>query len=262
MSEAERGLGYKPDPEDSRDKLLSASPAFEVSSSPPAWSLRAYWDARHQPELDQGILQGCVGFSTSIGLYTKQRIEVDSAATEPSAGFIWYNSRKTHGDEELNEGTYIREAFKTLKTLGAAPEADWPNDELPSQFGVRPASIAYTHAYDFRFEVDYRRLDAEGEELRSQLKESIYQGCPVVFGITVTKAFTRLKAHGPVPDPAFDEPVAGGHAMCILAYDEYGVRGPNSWGSWGNDGWFYISWEYFLNQSRDRWAIVHAPRIE
>lgn len=257
-SETERGLGYKPDPEDTRDVKMSVSPvATGDLDLPLSHSLRyaSPWI------LDQDGMQACVGYSIVEALYTKQRIEGETPVMV-SPGFIWSNSRRTHGDEKLNEGTYIREAIKTLKTLGACPDKSWPMSELPFNFMDRPSAEAYKDGYDARFEVDYRRLDAEGEALREQLKTCIFEGHPVVFGITVPKRFLSLKDHDSF-EPSESDIAAGGHAMCILGYNERGVFGPNSWGSdWGNSGWFHISWAWFLNEARDKWAITHMARIE
>ena len=258
MTDIERGLGYKPDPEDSRDVMLSASPvATGDLDLPLSHSLRyaSPWI------LDQDGMQACVGYSLAEALYVKQRVEGETPVM-PSPGYIWSNSKKTHGDEKLNEGTYIREAIKTLKTLGACPNSAWPMDQLPFNFMERPSAEAYREGYDARFEVDYRRLDGIGEDLREQLKTCLVEGHPVVFGITVPKSFLKLEDHDSF-EPNDVDIAAGGHAMCILGYDVRGVFGPNSWGiDWGIAGWFHISWAWFLGEARDKWAITSMTLIE
>lgn len=251
---SERGLGYKPDHEDVRDKLFSAS-ALSSSNLPVTYSLRPY--APHV--LDQGSMGACVGFSLAEALYTKQRI-VSGSGVIPSPGFIWWNSRKTHGDEKLNEGTYIREAIKTLKTLGICPDASWPMSTLHWHFADQPSALAYRDGYDARFDVEYMRLDSLDDE--GQLKSCIVGGHPVVFGITVPKRFLSLGSHRGFKYTSSDV-AAGGHAMCVLGYDQDGVFGPNSWGEeWGNQGWFHLSWDWFLGSARDKWAITNLPKIE
>ena len=60
--------------------------------------------------------------------------------------------------------------------------------------------------------------------------------------------------------PTEKEQVKGGHAVCIVGYDEskqtFKVR--NSWGEkWGDDGYCYFPFEYITNPNlaSDFWTV-------
>jgi len=44
----------------------------------------------------------------------------------PSRLFIYYNEREMEGTVSTDAGANIRDGIKSLKTIGAAPERDWP----------------------------------------------------------------------------------------------------------------------------------------
>jgi hypothetical protein len=255
----ERGLGYREDRPDTRDQLLSAGRVAPVEGALPSeYTLKSF----APPVLDQDGMQACVGYSIATALYTRQAVG-GVQPTLPSPGFTWWASRKTHGDEAANEGTYIREAIKSLKALGACPDASWPMSDIEWTFAQQPSDQAFRDAYDARFAVSYERLNGWDADLKAQVMSCISAGRPVVFGITVPKRFAgHLGTHKAFTYLATDI-AAGGHAMCILGYDQLGVFGPNSWGAgWGNTGWFHISWDWFLDSSRDKWALIDVARIE
>src|SRR4029078_3276887 len=85
------------------------------------------------------------------------------------------------------------------------------------------------------------------------VKENLAQGAPVVIGMMVGESFMQDMMGKDVwqPTPG-DESMRGmgGHAMCVVGYDDRKYGGSflimNSWGpQWGNNGFAWIPYQYF-----------------
>ena len=257
----DRGLGYLKDPHSDDDVRLGVARSHLLLGSGDLPESDLHLVEHAPPVMDQGGSESCVAMTIACMGYVMQDV-AGMEAVLPSPGFIWWNSRKSHSDETLNIGTYLRNAFWTLQNLGIAPESLCPVSEIDWKFAERPSHQAYQHAYDARFDVDFIRLDGSGDELKRQVKSCIVQGLPVGIGTLVSKAFTQLGHHDLVEIPEGD-PIAGGHAMCVVGYDWQGVVIRNSWGTdWGNGGDGHLSWRYFTeNWVDDVWALRRMPQI-
>jgi hypothetical protein len=176
----------------------------------------------------------------------------------------WYLSRAQHDKEKENSGTYIRMLYYALNKLGFPPESAWPylDDQVRGQprWAVMPPPDAFRRAFDQKQPVEYRRIEASGQELVSSLQRASSQRRFTTFGTNVTRAFVRGDFE--IADrPGANEPIAGGHAMMILDYNKQGPRVVNSWSENWNDGgmcrmtWDYITWIF----SRDFWIAEHVP---
>jgi C1A family cysteine protease len=90
---------------------------------------------------------------------------------------------------------------------------------------------------------------------------------PIVVGIQVYESFESLEVAktGQVPMPSSiphkNDKCLGGHAVCIVGYDDahasFIMR--NSWGaSWGDKGYFYLPYAYILDQTltSDLWVLT------
>lgn len=244
-----RSFGYRPDAHDPR------APRYGLPSG--ALVLPDKLDLTgHAPGVeDQGGLEKCVGMGLSAVAYGKQSLE-GLEAVYPSPDFIWYNSRKRHGDELLNVGTYPSVAVMTLSDLGLCPESDWPLKDSAWRFAERPDGICYTHAYDTRFDVRSLLLDADRDQVRSAM---VTHG-PLGFGMPVHEGYTELGAHDLVSGPVGE--FKGNHYQAIFGYDRDGLFVLGSWGLyWGNAGWSKISWDYFLDVASDVACFKFMPKV-
>lgn len=265
----DRGLGYLKDAYSPDDVRLGVARSHLLLGSGELPEADLHLVEHAPPVKDQLIYEFCVGFTIMNMGYIMQDV-AGMEAVLPSPGFICWNSLKSHGDEGRNQGTYMRNSFQTLRDLGIAPEELCRIADLDKrlrqpdnpEYDGRPDHLAYQHAYDARFDVDFIRLDGSGEDLKKQVKSCIVQGLPVGIGCLVSKKFVKLARHELVDIPEGD-PIAGGHAMCVVGYDWQGVVVRNSWGPlWGNGGDGHLSWRFFTeNWVDDVWALRRMPQI-
>lgn len=248
--------GYIPDIRDKRDKPIRMSMMSRVMPPPAYHGLAERMDRR-----ENQLAESCVGFAAAHALYAAWRARGIDKLEFPSPLFIWSNARHAHGAQRLNSGTYIRLAMRRMRALGYCPNSAW--DGLRGrdmmEFSSQPPLAAYRAANDQKLtDLQYYRIDAEGDAQRFDWMRSLSSNSPVVFGIPVSRSFMAYDGKGYLQSPSVFETMLGGHAMCALGYDEEGVYGPNSWPGWGDDGWFRMSWKFIEEWSMDKWAIV-AP---
>jgi hypothetical protein len=114
-----------------------------------------------------------------------------------------------------------------------------------------------------------------GDDYRTDLlaiKQNLAQGAPVVIGIMVGESFMRdmMGRRLWIPDRAdYSMRGLGGHAMCVIGYDDYYEGGAlqvmNSWGEeWGEDGLFWIRYndfDYFSREAYGLYPMGDADRV-
>jgi C1A family cysteine protease len=186
---------------------------------------------------------------------TVQLTPNETSVFVPSRLFIYYNERNLEGTVDKDAGAEIHDGIHVMNTIGVCPETDWVYDI--SKFAVKPDEKCYTEALNHKT-ILYNALDQNLD----QLKACLISGFPVAFGFVVYQSFESdyVRQTGQVPMPEADEKVLGGHAVALVGFDDkqkvFIVR--NSWGSnWGDRGYFYMPYEYVLNQelSSDFWTI-------
>lgn len=81
----------------------------------------------------------------------------------------------------------------------------------------------------------------------------------MVFGIDVFESFMNLtKQNSIVKYPTANDPLVGGHAMCLVGYDIPNklFLSKNSFGiEWGDNGYCWIPFDYFESYSYDKWIF-------
>lgn len=275
-----RGLGYRPDPFDPRDR--SASKALRVTSAPARVPR-----SRFTKTLDQGGLGSCTTNAAAQAVraemlreFVREGWSLEEAQKRVEfLSRLWgyYFARAITHDTGEDTGTYIRNVFKVLAKLGFPFESVWPYSDDASRegrFRKMPGADAVRQAYDRRVRADnaqlavvsYSRITSAGNVRVAEVKKALSEreGRLVVFGTSVTNAFcTDMSANGgkPIEPPTNGKDIAGGHAMVWGGYDEDGPDTLNSWGDeFGDDGWFKMSWDYVAwDATQDLWVVESAP---
>jgi C1A family cysteine protease len=159
------------------------------------------------------------------------------------------------GTVSQDSGAQIRDGIKSVGTLGAPPETDWPYDI--AKFAQKPPTKAYADA-KHDLVTAYARVAQDLQQMQGCLAD----GYPFVLGFTVYESFESdaVAQSGVVPMPASGEKVLGGHCVVAVGYDDtqrrFIIR--NSWGTgWGMKGYCTMPYEYLLNShlASDFWTI-------
>jgi C1A family cysteine protease len=160
------------------------------------------------------------------------------------------------GTVPYDAGAQIRDGIKSVSTIGACPESDWPY--VIDKFADKPANPPAFDDAPLGKVVLYKRVIQN----LAQMKGCLASGFPFVFGFTVYESFEsqQVAQTGEVPMPGPGENVLGGHAVLAIGYDDASQRFivRNSWGlNWGMNGYFKMPYTYLTQEdlAADFWTI-------
>jgi hypothetical protein len=278
-----RGLGWKPDRPDVRDRKFAFRHALAHEIKPEKVlpvRMMVPWrksgkdaPATEFPVFDQGNLGSCTGNAgaTFVGLI--------SGLVARSRLALYYYARLLEGEQDDDAGAYIRDIFKVLSTQGACQEKLWPYVE--DEFAVDPPEKADKDALKHLLK-SYNRLDVGADDTSKMFMSCLASGYPFEIGFTVYTEFMGLdmEKHGVLNRPSGNQHDEGGHAVCVIGADRefrassraqellaggfraldlpesvYIVR--NSWGpKWGWNGNFVVDTRYFEDNdlADDAWT--------
>jgi len=206
------------------------------------------YTSKLSPVRDQGEEGTCVAFATATGMKEYQEMADYEKLILLSPRFI-YNECKKLDDMPEVEGTTIRISMKVLKAKGVCQEKFWPY--RPRQTD-KAKKGALTNAKKFRV-VSYARILNLNE-----LRFCLYSKGPCVIGVEVFEGFMKTKT-GVVPLPKKSEEALGGHAICVVGYDdrEKLIKFKNSWSiKWGQKGYGFLPYAYIERYMMDAWSSV------
>ncbi len=214
----------------------------------------------------QGQYGTCVGWSTAFCAFTileaKKNGWTDKAIIDAntfSPGFI-YKQIKTPSDYSCRLGSSISDAMEVMKTKGVAKYKDL---EMNCPTSI-PMSL-FNEAAKYKI-LDYAKLfdlyDSDNFKVEA-VKKSLSEQKPVVIGMKIPKSFNTAKNYWiPVENPAGNY---GGHAMCVIGYDDNKFGGAfevqNSWGTWwGNNGYIWIRYDDFKKWVKYAYEMIETPK--
>ena len=211
---------------------------------------------------DQGDLGSCTA-NAWAGLLQYNEIKNGRGGAlynDLSRLFLYYNERVIEGTVGEDSGAQLRSGAKALATNGICIEKEWPYKI--NSFKQKPTSQCYTDALPNVIH-SYYSINTFND-----LKTSLANGFPFVFGFTVYESFESQKVAdtGVVPMPNLKkEQVLGGHAVLAIGYNDSQKRFlvKNSWGkNWGLSGtlagYFTIPYDYLANPNlaSDFWTCI------
>lgn len=213
-------------------------------------------NAGHQKKLPT-----CVGWATGYGAHTIAWAKMNGVtdknwiSSEAFSALYVYNNIK----ETCSNGINITKACEFLKSSGNLRSEEFDTD--PNDCDRTANQYEKLKALQFRIK-DFVKLfdiDAESDTKIFAIKKSIAAGNPVIVAMEILKNFHAFKGDG-IYDPRIGNKAAdGGHAMCVVGYDEYrrAFEILNSWGTgWGNNGYAWIKYEDFTSACRYAFTLI------
>ncbi|HVS90695.1 MAG TPA: C1 family peptidase [Mucilaginibacter sp.] len=159
-----------------------------------------------------------------------------------------------------NNGTYIDQAFSAMKNIGSIPFTNLPDLCVPAVDPALKGRASSSRLKDFATLFDYR----SSNNIKVQaVKKALSEKKPVVIGMLTPPSFDgAFKCWQPKEQPSN---AYGGHAMCVIGYDDSQYGGAfevqNSWGdNWGNDGYMWIKYDDFARFVQYGYEFVDVPR--
>lgn len=212
--------------------------------------------------LNQGQQGSCVAWASAYGARTI--VQAEATGTDPnstafSPSFL-YNQIKL---DNQCQGAYIYKAMETMLAGGVLPLSKFAyNDESCQK---QPTGDDKQQAQQFRIK-GFQRLSLNGDDQRTDMlamKQQLSQGSPVVIGMMVGGSFMQDMAGREVWMPTQNDyrmAGFGGHAMCVIGYDDYKEGGAfqimNSWGpEWGQNGLAWVRYADFDFFAKEAYAV-------
>jgi len=243
--EVQYKLGCRKDRVDKRDWKITRMTVAQVADLPPSFD---YTD-KMSPVGNQLSEGTCVGFASVDGMKEYQENEEWKEYKDLSVRYVYDNCKKIDGYPN-EEGTEVRLAMKILCEKGVCYESCWPY--IPGIPG-EPCPDADDQAKGFIGD-GYWRVD--GPDIIQAMKETLVANGPIVPGVIVFNGIFNAPG-GVVPMPAEGEKWVGGHAICVVGYDDAKkwFKFKNSWGkTWGDGGYGYMSYDYMAEYLMDVWC--------
>jgi len=231
-----------------------------LESVPGSFSLKQYSPI---PE-NQGIYGTCTAWASAYcgrtiveavkNNWTDKKL---ISANAYSPAFLFRLIRPS--DPECAGGSTVSKAFESMKLTGLVTYNDLSSACVPA---VTEAHMAIAEKGKIK---DYMRLfdinSAENIKVQS-VKKSISEKKPVVFGMVCPPSF--MGARGVWEPTEQPDKSYGGHAMCVVGYDDSKDGGSfevqNSWGQqWGNEGYIWIKYADFARFTWYAYEFIDLP---
>jgi len=250
--------GYTTGGEMDREKYVQTEVFEPLSNNSKNQMPDAFTLIQYAPTpLNQGRQGSCVAWASAYAARTimaarEYGANPNQVAFSPS---FLYNQIAL----ENCQGSYVPEAMKVMKQYGAAPLNQMPYDE--TDCSQQPDNYVLQQANKFRI-TGYQRLTLSDENDRPDMiaiRQYISKGAPVVIGMMVGGSFMQEMEGKDIWIPYeedYNMQGFGGHAMCVIGYDDYKSGGAfliqNSWGTnWGKGGRAYVRYkdfDYFVKE--------------
>jgi hypothetical protein len=247
------------------DKAEVFEPLYpEVNTLPERFSLEKFAPKR----LNQGSQGSCVAWSSAYAARTileSQAKNVNPNDVRFSPSFL-YNQIKLEGCQ----GSYVVRAMDNMLQIGSLPFSQFAYDEETCE--KEPNDFEKQQAIRYKMK-GYNRLTKSGEEYDIDfvaMKQNLSQGAPCVIGMMVGGSFMQDMMGQKVWIPTaedYDMRGFGGHAMCVIGYDDYIEGGSfqimNSWGAeWGENGIAWVRYKDFAHFAKEAYAVYPLSQQE
>ena len=213
---------------------------------------------------NQGQQGSCVAWSS---VYAARTI-VEAASTNQPGNSTAYSPAFVYNQIGLEgcQGAYIQNAMEFMATKGVVPYNDFPYTD--QDCSRQPNSALENKATQNKLHGFTRLTDGEstqGINVRA-VKEHLAKDAPVVIGMMVGGSFMQGMMGKEMWAPTDDDRSQagfGGHAMCVIGYDDrkQAFQIMNSWGpEWGNNGVGWVRYADFKEFVREAYGVDPMPK--
>ncbi|HZY36893.1 MAG TPA: C1 family peptidase [Mucilaginibacter sp.] len=162
-------------------------------------------------------------------------------------------------DAACQGGSDVEYAFQLMKQKGSIPFKDLPQPCVPGLSDAEYAKAAGATLKDFARLFD---VNASDNFKVQAVKKSISEKKPVVIAMICPPSFDHAYKYWQPTEAALE--AYGGHAMCVVGYDDAQYGGAfeiqNSWGTnWGNEGYTWIRYDDFAKFVRYGYEFIDLP---
>jgi C1A family cysteine protease len=216
--------------------------------------------------MNQGEQGSCVAWSAAYAARTI--MEASSTGVEPNS--IAFSPSYLYNQIHLPncQGSLLPDAMKVMMYKGSLPLKMFPYDENTCE--RLPNGQAHTFAQNYKMR-GFQRLTVDDGDKRVELnaiKQNLAAGAPVVIGMMVPRSFMQGMYGEKVWHPGRNdnpEQTMGGHAMCVIGYDDNLEGGAfqimNSWGNdWGQNGIGWVRYRDFANFNKEAYGLYPMPK--
>ena len=225
-------------------------------------SLAAFAPSRQ----NQGKQGSCVAWSSTYAA----RTILEAASTKQDPNSVAYSPAFMYNNIALEDcqGAYIQKAMEFMQQNGAVKYQDFKYDENDCSRQAsgqleQQATQNKIHGFHRLTETD----DVNGINIRA-VKEHLAKDAPVVIGMMVGGTFMQDMMGQKVWHPSNNDQDMtgfGGHAMCVIGYDDRIEGGAfqimNSWGpEWGQNGIAFVRYADFKNFVREAYGLDPLPK--
>ncbi|MFN8249111.1 MAG: C1 family peptidase [Ferruginibacter sp.] len=218
------------------------------------------------PRLNQGQQGSCVAWSSAYAA----RTILESSSTLQDPNQVAYSPAFLYNNIALDDcqGSYIQRAMEFMSRTGALHMEDFKYDDQDcsrqaSNSLVQKAGENRIHGFTRLTESD----GVNGISIRA-IKEHLAKDAPVVIGMMVGGSFMQEMMGQRVWHPNDEDRQQmgfGGHAMCVIGYDDRVEGGAfqimNSWGpEWGQNGVAYVRYADFAEFVREAYGLDPLPK--
>ena len=213
---------------------------------------------------DQGQQGSCVAWSSTYAA----RTIIEAASSGQSGNSSAFSPAFVYNQIGLDgcQGSYIQRAMefmteKGVVTFNAFPYTDQACSRQPSRDLMNAAAQNKMHGFTRLTDGD----NINGINIRA-VKEHLAKDAPVVIGMMVGGSFMQSMMGKELWEPTDEDRSQmgfGGHAMCVIGYDDrkQAFQIMNSWGpQWGNNGVAWVRYPDFKEFVREAYGIDPLPK--
>jgi hypothetical protein len=215
----------------------------------------------------QGHQGSCVAWSS---VYAARSI-LESARTGQPGENVKFSPSFVYNQIGLEgcQGSYILRAMEFMTQKGAVAYNKFPYNE--QDCSQQPGNNLMQDAQQYKMRGFVRLTKGDRNDVidRRAIKENLAQGAPVVIGMMVGQSFMQNMLGKEVwnPEPGDEQQMGfGGHAMCVVGYDDRKYGGAflimNSWGpEWGTNGFGWVRYAHFDTYVREAYGLQPMQKV-